>query len=311
MRKGDVTRRDPVCAGAADEALPMSTVPANSNANGSRRGAILAMADSVADLGAVTIRWVETLGDISLFGASTVSWLLTRLPRRGTLLASLYNIGVLSLPVVALTGTFIGMVLAVQAYTQFKQFGFETRLGALINASMYRELGPVLAATMLAGRIGSAIAAELGTMRITEQIDALESMGANPVHYLVVPRFLGCLMMIPSLTLMAVFMGVVGGGFYSINVLGIDSYHYWSNSREYVSTWDLFYGIFKSVFFGATIAIVSCYRGFHCDPGAEGVGRAATSAFVMSFVVILILDFVLSIQLNSIYNFLWPELLKG
>jgi len=272
---------------------------------------IMALADSVSDVGAVAIRWVETLGDISLFAASTLSWLLTRLPSRGTLLSALYNIGVLSLPVVALTGTFIGMVLAVQSYTQFKAFGFETRLGALINMSMCRELGPVLAATMLAGRVGSAIAAELGTMRITEQIDALESMGANPVQYLVVPRFLGCLLMIPSLTLMAVFMGVVGGGFYAIHILGIDSYHYWSNSREFVSNWDLFYGIFKSVFFGATIAVVSCYRGFHCAPGAEGVGRAATAAFVMSFVVILILDFLLSIILDNVHNMIWPEMIPA
>src|SRR3990172_1073099 len=285
----------------------MSSASASSPTDDSRRGPIMAMANSVADLGAVTIRWIETLGDMTLFRSSTFSWLITRLPRRGTLLSSLYNIGVLSLPVVALTGTFIGMVLAVQSYTQFKQFGFETRLGALINLSMCRELGPVLAATMLAGRVGSAIAAELGTMRITEQIDALASMGANPVQYLVVPRFLGCLLMIPSLTLMAIFMGVVGGGSYAIYVLGIDSYHYWSNSREFVANWDLFYGVFKSVFFGATIALMSCYRGFHCAPGAEGVGKAATAAFVMSFVVILVLDFVLSVGLDHVHNLLWPD----
>jgi phospholipid/cholesterol/gamma-HCH transport system permease protein len=117
--------------------------------------------------------------------------------------------------------------------------------------------------------------------------------------------------MIPSLTLMAVFMGVVGGGFYAIHVLGIDSYHYWSNSREFVTNWDLFYGIFKSIFFGATIAIVSCYRGFHCSPGAEGVGRAATAAFVMSFVVILVLDFVLSILLDNVYSMIWPDMIRA
>lgn len=270
----------------------------------------MAAAESVADLGAVTVRWIETLGDMTLFALRTISWLITRLPRRDTLVLSLYNIGVLSLPVVALTGTFIGMVLAVQSYTQFKAFGFESRLGALINMSMCRELGPVLAATMLAGRVGSAIAAELGTMRITEQIDALASMGANPIQYLVVPRFLGCLLMIPSLTVMAIFMGVVGGGFYAIYVLDIDSYHYWSNSREFVDNWDLFYGVFKSVFFGATIALVSCYRGFHCAPGAEGVGRAATAAFVMSFVVILVLDFMLSIMLDRVHDMIWPGIIK-
>jgi len=283
----------------------MSSASASPKSARSRRGPIMATADSVADLGAVTIRWVETLGDMTLFALSTTSWLLSRRPRRGTLLGALYNIGVLSLPVVALTGTFIGMVLAVQSYTQFKQFGFETRLGALINMSMCRELGPVLAATMLAGRVGSAIAAELGTMRITEQIDALASMGANPIQYLVVPRFLSCLLLIPSLTIMAVFMGVVGGAGYCIFVLNIDLQHYTSNARKFVENWDLFYGVIKSVFFGATIGLVSCYRGFHCEPGAEGVGNAATTAFVQSFVVIIVLDLFLSIFLDEIYMAIW------
>jgi phospholipid/cholesterol/gamma-HCH transport system permease protein len=286
----------------------MSSDSINPSGDSRPRGFSLALADSIADLGAVVIHWVETLGDMVLFSLRTLSWLFTRLPRRDTLIPAFYNIGVLSLPVVALTGTFIGMVLAVQSYTQFKTFGFETRLGALVNMSMSRELGPVLAATMLAGRVGSAIAAELGTMRVTEQIDALISIGANPLHYLVVPRFLACLLMIPSLTIMAIFMGVVGGGFYCVYVLDVDSYHYWSNSQQYVDNWDLFYGVFKSVFFGATIALVSCYRGFHCAAGAEGVGRAATAAFVMSFVIILILDLGLSISLDHVHDWLWPEM---
>ncbi len=256
----------------------MATASTDFSAGSPRRGLGAAVYDSVADVGAVVIRWFETLGDMTLFMWRTLGWLATRLPRRDTLIPAFYNIGVLSLPVIALTGTFIGMVLAVQSYTQFKQFGFETRLGALINLSMCRELGPVLAATMLAGRVGSAIAAEVGTMRVTEQIDALTSMGANPIHYLVVPRFLGCLLMIPSLTVMAIFMGVVGGWMYSVQVFGIDSYHYWHNSQQFVQNWDLFYGIFKSVFFGATIATVSCYRGFNCAPGAEGVGRHLRAA---------------------------------
>jgi phospholipid/cholesterol/gamma-HCH transport system permease protein len=173
--------------------------------------------------------------------------------------------------------------------------------------SLVRELGPVLAATMLAGRVGSAMAAELGTMRVTEQIDALSSMGANPIHYLVVPRFLGCLALIPGLTIMADFMGVVGGAFYSIVVLGIDSHHYWVNSQRFVGSFDLFSGVFKSLAFGAAIALVSCHRGFHCDPGAEGVGRAATEAFVASFVLILVIDLQLGIMLDALYYTLWPE----
>ena len=144
-------------------------------------------------------------------------------------------------------------------------------------------------------------------MRVTEQIDALSSMGANPIHYLVVPRFLGCLVLIPTLTIMADFMGVVGGAVYSIYQLGIDSHHYWENSQQFIGVYDLFSGVFKSLFFGATIALISCHRGFNCDPGAEGVGRAATSAFVYSFVIILVLDLELGILLDAIYVMIWPE----
>jgi len=266
-----------------------------------------AAADWVADLGAVVIDWVVGLGNLSLFGLRTAGWLLSRLPRRETLVPACYHIGVLSLPVVALTGTFIGMVLAVQAYSQFRMLHMESRLGAVINLSLVRELGPVLAATMLAGRVGSAMAAELGTMRVTEQIDAMASMGADPTQYLVVPRFLACLLLIPALTIVADFMGIVGGAFYGVYLLGIDWHHYWVNSQEYVRGFDLFAGVFKSLFFGAAIALISCYRGFHCDAGAEGVGRAATTAFVFSFVVILLLDLFLAIGLDSVYYLFWPQ----
>lgn len=287
----------------------MSSVPQNPAADHrpspSEKPGILV--DSIAKLGDVILRRVAAVGDWAIFSLSTFSWMVRRLPSRGTLLPNFYQIGVLSLPVVALTGTFIGMVLAEQSYAQFRFFHLETRLGGVINISLLRELGPVLAATMLAGRVGSAMAAELGTMRVTEQIDALESMGANPIHYLVVPRFLGCLLLIPTLTIMADFMGVIGGAGYSIFRLNVDSHHYWSNSQQMVRVFDLFAGVVKSLFFGAAIALVSCHRGFHCDPGAEGVGRAATTAFVYSFVLILVLDLFLGIILNTIYYYLWPE----
>src|SRR5262245_36949951 len=288
----------------------MSTdTPALRN-NNHRTGLLSAMADSLADWGGAVIESVYTVGDLSIFSARMFSWLLWRLPRRETLLPNFYQVGVLSLPVIALTGTFIGMVLAVQSYFTFRDLGLETRLGAVINMTLVRELGPVLAATMLAGRVGCAMAAELGTMRVTEQIDALESMGADPVHYLVVPRFLACLFLIPTLTIMADFMGVVGGYVYSVSFLNIDMHHYWYNSQRFVHTFDLFSGIFKSIFFGAAIALVSCYRGFHCTPGAEGVGRAATAAFVWSFVLILAIDLLLGKMMYSAYYQLFPNASK-
>jgi phospholipid/cholesterol/gamma-HCH transport system permease protein len=268
------------------------------------------IADSLADWGGAVIDSVYTIGDLTLFSLRVFSWLILRLPRYETLLPNFYQVGVLSLPVIALTGTFIGMVLAVQSYFTFRDLGLETRLGAVINMTLVRELGPVLAATMLAGRVGCAMAAELGTMRVTEQIDALESMGSDPVHYLVVPRFLSCIFLIPTLTIMADFMGVVGGYFYAVNILGIDSHHYWHHSQNFVQNFDLFSGIFKSVFFGGAIALVSCYRGFHCTPGAEGVGRAATAAFVWSFVLILVIDLFLGKTMYTVYYQWYPHASK-
>ena len=265
------------------------------------------LADWITHIGALVVGGVTELGSFSLFCLRTMGWLVFRLPKWETMTPNFYQIGVLSLPVVALTGTFVGMVLAVQSYTQFRMLNIETRLGAVINMALVRELGPVLAATMLAGRVGGAMAAQLGTMRITEQIDALAVLGTNPIHYLVVPRFWACLVLIPMLTLMADFMGIVGGAFYSIYLLGIDFHHYMQNSRDFVGLFDLFAGVLKSCFFGAAIALIACHRGFHCDPGAEGVGRAATSAFVASFVTILLLDLILGILLDAIYMTLWPQ----
>jgi phospholipid/cholesterol/gamma-HCH transport system permease protein len=291
-----------------DWLLIMSSASDIGSSNAGRSGRMRdSLFDWISDWGRVTIDSISAVGDLALFSWNTMRWLVARLPSRGSLLPILYQVGVLSLPVVALTGTFIGMVLAVQSFFQFHQLRMETRLGAVINMSLARELGPVLAATMLAGRVGSAMAAELGTMRVTEQIDALASMGVNPVQYLVVPRFLAFSLLIPALTVMAVFMGVVGGYFYSVVILGIDKHHYLYNTQEFVGSWDLFSGILKSEFFGIAIALVSCYHGFHCRAGAEGVGKAATSAFVHSFVLILALDLMLAITLDSFYFMMWPE----
>lgn len=284
----------------------MSTQLENSNLT-KADGAIDLLINRIADMGEVVINGFLAIGGFSIFCLHTFQWLVGRAPNRETLMPNFYQIGVLSLPVVAMTGTFIGMVLAVQSFAQFRTIGMETRMGAVINMSLVRELGPVLAATMLAGRVGSSMAAELGTMRVTEQIDALASMGANPIHYLVVPRFLACLLLIPALTIMADFMGVIGAGAYSVLLLGVDSHHYWENSRQFVANFDMFVGLFKSLFFGGAIALISCHRGFNCSAGAEGVGRAATSAFVYSFIAILLLDLLLGISLDAVYYSIWPE----
>jgi phospholipid/cholesterol/gamma-HCH transport system permease protein len=248
---------------------------------------------------------VQLVGDITLFSLSALRWTPLRIPRGYVLWPILYQIGVQSIPVIIVTGSFVGMVLTVQTYDQFALMRMENQLGAVVNVTLVKELGPVLAALMLAGRVGSAIAAELGTMRVTEQIDALWALGANPVAYLVVPRFLACLLLIPLLTVFADGIGVISGWFYSCQILGIDSFFYWHHSERFVMAWDVWTGVVKSVFFGSAIAMISCHRGFHCRAGAEGVGRAATEAFVYSFVAILVIDFLLGTLGMELYETIW------
>jgi len=246
------------------------------------------------------------LGDLSLFASHILAGMRRR-SSYNTLLPISFSVGVRSIPVVMITGAFIGMVLAVQAYAEFASLGLATRLGQIINISVVRELGPVLAAVMLAGRVGSAMAAELATMRITEQIDALACLGANPVHYLGTPRFLACVLLIPLLTILANFMGVLGGALICIDVYHVEAHHYWENTRGYVGMWDLMTGLIKPICFGAAIAVICCHRGFYSEAGAEGVGRAATRAFVLSFIAVLVLDFFLAMLLNRLYDYLWPQ----
>jgi len=257
-------------------------------------------------LGVMCENAISGLGELAIFSGQTISWPLSKRFCRGTLLPNFYDVGVRSVPVITVTGTFIGMVLAVQSYHEFNQLGFATRLGSIINLSIIRELGPVLAATMLAGRVGSAMAAQLATMRVTEQIDALACLGVNPIHYLVVPRLVACVVLIPLLTIMANFMGVMGGALVCTKVYHIDAHHYWAHTEGFIGLWDITTGLIKPTFFGAAIALISCYRGFKSDGGAVGVGQAATSAFVASFITILALDFLLAMFLNNLYQTIWP-----
>lgn len=242
------------------------------------------------------------LGDWTAFSRRVVAGAIAKAFSIRELIRVSAEVGAGSLGVVAVTGMFIGMVLAVQAYSQFHNVGLETSLGAFIHMSVVRELGPVLAAVMLAGRVGSAMAAELATMRVTEQIDALACLGVDPVKYLGSPRFLACLLMIPMLTLFADLTGLVGSTVICLHVFGIDSHHYWQHSRGFVGLWDVGVGVVKATLFGGVLALIACHRGFNSKPGAAGVGRAATEAFVMSFVAIIVMDFVLALFFNTLYE---------
>jgi phospholipid/cholesterol/gamma-HCH transport system permease protein len=246
------------------------------------------------------------LGDWALFASRALSGVFRRTFNGRELLRVAFEVGYASAGVVAVTGLFIGMVLAVQAYGQFHTIGMDTSLGAIIHMSVVRELGPVLAAVMLAGRVGSAMAAELATMRVTEQLDALACLGVDPVKYLVAPRVLACVILLPLLTVLADMLGLVGSTVICLEVYQIDSYHYWKHTQDFVKVWDVLTGLAKALVFGLVLSLIACHRGFNSRAGAEGVGRAATEAFVWSFVAILILDFFMAMFANSLYAMLWP-----
>lgn len=220
--------------------------------------------------------------------------------------AQMYIIGVQSVPVVMATGAFVGMILALQAYNQLAALGFEERLGVLINIAVVKELGPVLAAVMLAGRVGGALTAELGTMNVTEQIAAIRSMGTDPIRYLVAPRVMACLLLTPFLIIYADLLGILGGYVVSVWQLKINAGAYWEFSAQAVEMWDMATGILKGFFFGGAIALIACYKGFTCKEGARGVGQACTEAFVGSFMTILAMNYVFAVVLDAIYKVFWP-----
>jgi phospholipid/cholesterol/gamma-HCH transport system permease protein len=261
---------------------------------------------SIATVGAAVIQFIRNFGRFCTFSLSALEYVPVDLVTwRGwrRLLPQCFAIGARSVPVVVLTGTFVGMVLVVQGWAQFDAAGLTERLGAIVNISVASELGPVLAGVMIAGRVGGALTAELGTMNVTEQLLALRAMGNDPVHYLVTPRFLACLALTPILTAYADLMGAMGAwGVYVFK--GGDSAPYWRYTREVVEMWDLGTGMIKALLFGGAIGLIGCYKGFHCRSGAEGVGRACTEAFVISFIVILVLDFFLNVFINKVYE-LW------
>ena len=254
-------------------------------------------------------RWVwepvRLIGDCTLFGLQAVFSFLARPPRARYVWPILHLVSVQTLPVVLVAGMFIGMVIAIQTYDQFSMMHMENQLGAVINVSLVKELGPIFASLMIAGRVGTAMAAEIATMRVTEQIDALTVLGADPIRVLVVPRIMACVLLLPFLALCADAVGMASGWFVSVHMLGVDSFFYWLYSKRMTTGWEIFSGLIKTPFFGGMIATVVCHRGFNARAGAEGVGRAATEAFVWSFIAILAVDFLLGTLLMKLYYVFW------
>jgi phospholipid/cholesterol/gamma-HCH transport system permease protein len=237
------------------------------------------------------MRFVGEAGKIMTLFVQTLIWIF-RPPFQGRdIVKQMEEVGVRSFPVVIITAAFTGMVLALQSYTGFKRFGAETMVGTVVALSVTRELGPVLTGLMVSGRVGSAMAAELGTMRVTEQIDALYTLATNPIKYLIVPRFLAATIMLPILVIFADVIGILGGYLVSVRILGTNPTLYIRRTWDYLELNDLFTGLLKAIFFGMIIATISCYQGFSADGGAEGVGRATTKAVVLSSLTILISNY--------------------
>lgn len=248
----------------------------------------------VATVGRLFLAFLSHVGRLSAFTGTAVSHIVRPPFYPRLILRSMVEIGYFSLPVVGLTAVFTGMVLALQSYTGFTRFNAESAIAGVVALSVTRELAPVLAGLMVAGRIGASIAAEIGTMRVTEQIDALTTLSVNPVKYLIVPRIVAGTIMLPALVLIADIIGIYGGYIVSIYTLGFSEGSYLQQTWDILETRDVTSGLWKAAAFGFIVTMMGCYHGFNSGRGAQGVGAATTYAVVSASILILIFNFILT-----------------
>jgi len=246
--------------------------------------------------------WLIGLGRLAILTREAIASALTFKVASRDLVYQMYFIGVKSQSVVLITGAFTGMVLAAQTYFQFHKVKMDSATLAVVGVSMCSELGPVLTGLMVAGRVGAAIAAEIGTMRVTEQIDALRTLATHPVDYLVVPRLLAAHFVMPFLAVEAIVFGIGAGYAVSVYLLGIHPAYLWHNMIHYTGVIDLSMGLINSFIYGGIVAIIGCYKGMNCGEGAEGVGHATTEAVVYSSITILITNFFLTLLLGKLFG---------
>jgi len=248
----------------------------------------------LAAIGAVFLAFLAATGRLVLFAGLALATLFTPPFYLRVILREMVNIGYFSLPVVGLTAIFTGMVLALQSYTGFSRFAAEGAVATVVVLSVTRELGPVISGLMVAGRVGAAMAAEIGTMRVTDQIDALTTLSADPLRYLVLPRLLAGVITMPMLVLVADIIGVFGGYLVGVYRLNFNPQAYLIGTREHLETSDVVHGLVKAAVFGFIITLMGCYHGYHSRGGAEGVGRATTHAVVSASILILIVDYLIT-----------------
>lgn len=250
---------------------------------------------------------LEILGDYcSMIGQ--VFWIVVRRPPSWSLTRDqMFNVGVMSLPVVSITGFSTGMVLAAQSFFQLSDKGLAGATGIMVTKAMMVELGPILTAFMVTGRVGAAMCAELGTMRVTEQVEALRSMAVDPLRYLIAPRFIAGVAMLPLLTIFSCLMGVLGGYLVAVYYFFMPSTTFLDPLPVYIKTFDCFSGLVKAFVFGIIIITISCYKGLRTTGGAAGVGRATTSSVVICYSIILIGNFFLTLLLNNSYAYFFQS----
>jgi len=248
--------------------------------------------------GSICQRFVDFLGGLSLLAFEAFGSILSGRIRWGLVIRQICEIGYRSQPVVILTGVFTGAVLTAQTFFQFRTLGMESAVGPVVSVAMCRELGPVLVGLMIAGRVGAAMSAELGTMKVTQQIDALRALAVHPTDYLVVPRVLAMMVSMPLLVAESIFFGILASFLVSTKVLGVNSAYYIANVYKFTEAEDILMGLIKVFFFGIIIVIVSCREGLLAKDGAVGVGRATTEAVVISSLAVLIVNFFLTMALN-------------
>lgn len=249
----------------------------------------------------IIINFLASVGEYVQLFNDVVKSLFKRFPKWSLLRDQLFSIGLMSLGVVTITGLSTGIVLAAQSIYQLSPKGLANITGIMIAKAMITELGPVLTAFMVTGRVGAAMCAEIGTMKVTEQIDAIKSMAVNPNNYLISPRFLAGIIMVPLLTIFSILMGILGGYFISTFFFHLNGNLYFNPIPHQISAFDIFSGTIKSIIFAILLITICCLKGIKTKGGAEGVGKATTSSVVISYISILISDFLITIALNALH----------
>ncbi len=252
--------------------------------------------------GRLVVTGLQAIGELGQLCRDVFRAMIYQPQRRETIVTQLYHIGYLSLPVVLVSGIAIGLVMGVQGYATLIKFNAEIMSGPLVNYALVSQLAPIFTALMVAGRVGSNMAAEIGTMKVTEQLDALRVMGTDPIAYLVVPRFIACVLLLPILTALACVAGMCAAHILVVELWGVDGGAYWHQTRNFMRGWDTFVGLSKTLVFGGIICLVACRAGLMTRGGATGVGEACTRGVVQGSILSMIANFVLTLIFNKLWS---------